>query len=84
MLENSLKLLQTNLVDRDCLDTKKVRIHLGQMYLTIGNGSKGLHRLNIAKEVQNRASNTSILSGADINVLIAEAQEHIPKDINIL
>jgi len=47
------------------------------MYLTIGNGSKGLHRLNIAREVQNRASNTLILGGADINVLITEAQKHI-------
>ncbi len=53
------------------------------MYLTIGNGSKALHHLNITKEVQNRASNTLILGGADINVLIAEAQEHILKDINI-
>jgi hypothetical protein len=47
------------------------------MYLAMRNGSKALHHLNIAKEVQNRASNTFILDGADINVLIAEAQEHI-------
>ena len=82
-MENSLKIRQTNLVDRDCLDTNKVRISLGQMYLAVRNGSKALHHLNIAKEVQNRTSNTFILDGADINVLIAEAQEHIPKDINI-
>ncbi len=73
MLENSLNLRQTNLVDRGCLDTKKVRIRLVQMYLAMRNGSKALHHLNITKEVQNRASNTFILDGADINVLIAEA-----------
>jgi hypothetical protein len=47
------------------------------------NGSKALHHFNIAKEV-NRTSNTYILGGANINVLIAEAQEYIQKDINIL
>ena len=60
VLENSLKLRQTNLVDMDCLDSNKVRIRLGQMYLVMKNGSKALHHFNIAKEVQNRASNTFI------------------------
>ncbi len=79
----SIKKKGMNQVDRDCLDSNKVRIRLGQMYLVLKNGSKALHHLNIVKELQNRTSNTFILDGADLNVLIAEAQEHIPKDINI-
>ena len=77
MLENSLKLRQTNLVDRDYLDSNKVRIYLVQMYLAMRKCSKALHHLNIAKEVQNRASNIFVLGGADINFLIAEVQEHM-------
>jgi len=79
----SIKKKGMNLVDRDCLDSNKVRIRLGQMYLVLKNGSKALHHLSIVKELQNRTSDTFILDGADLNVLIAEAQEHIPKDINI-
>lgn len=41
----------------------------------MSNGFIVLYHLNIVKEVQNITSNTFILSGADINDLIAAAQD---------
>ena len=69
LLETSLNEQQMKMANSNDHETYAIRIRLNQMYTKMGNDSRALYHLNIAKEIKNITSNT--VNNAEIDVLIA-------------